>query len=170
VVPFRDSVKLLGVTLDSVLTMDRHVTEVTRSCSYHTRSLRHIRPLLTLDVANMIALCHLGWTTPTDCCTARRSTTSTGCRWRKIFWSGQFFKLLGQPVPPNCVVSFTGCQFDSGFPTRLLSSPTRHVPPANWLTCVASCKTTDQPEHYNHRTSIILASCKPGCKPGRRLA
>jgi len=40
VVPFRDYVKLLGVTLDSVLTMDRHVTEVIRSCSYHTRALR----------------------------------------------------------------------------------------------------------------------------------
>jgi len=47
VVPFRDSVKLLGVTLDSVLTMDRHVTKVIRSCSYHTRALRHIRQLLT---------------------------------------------------------------------------------------------------------------------------
>ena len=45
---------LLGVTLDSVLTMDRHVTEVIRSCSYHTRALRHIRPLLTLDVIKMI--------------------------------------------------------------------------------------------------------------------
>jgi len=55
VVPFRNSVKLLGVTLDSVLTMDRHVTEVIRSCSYHTRALRHIRPLLTLDVAKMIS-------------------------------------------------------------------------------------------------------------------
>ena len=31
-----------------------HVTEVIRSCSYHTRALRHIRPLLTLDVIKMI--------------------------------------------------------------------------------------------------------------------
>jgi len=54
-------------------------------------------------------------------------------------------------VPPRCVVSFTGCQFDSGFPTRLLSSLTRHVPPANRLTSLTSCKTTDQPEHYDHR-------------------
>jgi len=33
---------LLGVTLDSALTMDRHVTGVVRSCNYHIRALRHI--------------------------------------------------------------------------------------------------------------------------------
>jgi len=54
VVPFRDSVKVLGVTVDSVLTMDRHVTEVIHSCSYHTRTLRHIQLLPTLDVPKMI--------------------------------------------------------------------------------------------------------------------
>jgi len=35
--------------------MDRHVTEVIRSCKYYTRSLRHIRPLLTLEAAKMIS-------------------------------------------------------------------------------------------------------------------
>jgi len=55
VVPFRGTVKLRGVTLDSALSMDRHVnTEVIRSCSYHTRALHHIRPLLTLDVAKSV--------------------------------------------------------------------------------------------------------------------
>jgi len=44
VVPFRDSVKLLGVTLNSVLTTDGHIMEVIRSCSYQTRALHHIRP------------------------------------------------------------------------------------------------------------------------------
>jgi len=52
--PFRDTVKLLGVTLDSALTMDRHVTQVIHICSYHTRALRHIRPLITLDPAKMV--------------------------------------------------------------------------------------------------------------------
>jgi len=42
VVPFRESVKLLGVTLDSVLTMDRHVTEVIRNCSYHYELSLHV--------------------------------------------------------------------------------------------------------------------------------
>jgi len=40
-VPFHDTVKLLGVTLDSALSMDRHVTEVVRSCNYHIRALQH---------------------------------------------------------------------------------------------------------------------------------
>ena len=54
VVPFRDTIKLLGVTLDSALVMDLHVTQVIRSCSYHTRALQHIRPLMTLDAAKMV--------------------------------------------------------------------------------------------------------------------
>ena len=36
VMSFRDHVKLLGVTLDATLTMDRHITEVIRSCIQHT--------------------------------------------------------------------------------------------------------------------------------------
>jgi len=40
-----------------------------------------------------------------------------------------------------------------GHPTRSLSSPTRHVPPAKRLSSLTSCRTTDQPEHYDHRTN-----------------
>ena len=54
-VDFGDSAKLIGVHLDSTLSMDRHVSELVRGCSYHTRALRHIRPLLSLDAAKMIA-------------------------------------------------------------------------------------------------------------------
>jgi len=54
-VPFCDTVKLLGVTLDSALSMYQQVTEVVCSCNYHIRALRHIRPLRTPDVAKMLA-------------------------------------------------------------------------------------------------------------------
>jgi len=54
-VAFSPSVKLLGVTLDEDLTLDRHVTEIIRGCSYHTRALRHIRPLIDLPTARMVA-------------------------------------------------------------------------------------------------------------------
>jgi len=54
-VHFSDAVKLLGVTLDQTLSFDQNVSNVVRSCTYHTRSLRHIRPLITADAAKMIA-------------------------------------------------------------------------------------------------------------------
>ena len=43
----------IGATLDATLTTDRHATEVIRSCTYHTRTLRHTRPLLTLEAAKI---------------------------------------------------------------------------------------------------------------------
>jgi len=55
VVHIAEAVKLLGVTLDSALTFSQHVTNVVRACTYHTRALRHIWPLLTVDTAKSIA-------------------------------------------------------------------------------------------------------------------
>jgi hypothetical protein len=54
-VQFNDSVKLLGVTIDPTLSFDQHVLNVVRSCNYHLRALRHIRPVITTDVAKTIA-------------------------------------------------------------------------------------------------------------------
>jgi hypothetical protein len=50
----------LGVTLDSTLSFNKHVTEVARSCRYHIRTLRHIRSCLTVDAANQIACAIVG--------------------------------------------------------------------------------------------------------------
>ena len=47
--------KSLGVILDSRLTFDAHVSAVSKACNYHLWALRHIRHLLTLDVANTVA-------------------------------------------------------------------------------------------------------------------
>ena len=49
------SVKILGVTIDSNLTYDKHVELVCQSCNYHIRALRHIRHMLPLHVANQVA-------------------------------------------------------------------------------------------------------------------
>ena len=59
-VQFTDAVKLLGVTLDSTLSFDKHIIDVTRSCHYHIRAMRHIRPLLTLDAAKAMAVSIVG--------------------------------------------------------------------------------------------------------------
>jgi len=54
-VPFSDHVKLLGVNIDSTLSFDRHVSSVVRSCNYHIRALRHIRSVITSEVATTVA-------------------------------------------------------------------------------------------------------------------
>jgi len=53
--PVADSMRVLGVTLDRRLTFDNHASAVARSCNYHARALRHIRHLLTLDLAQTLA-------------------------------------------------------------------------------------------------------------------
>jgi len=55
-VQFTDAVKLLAVTLDSSLSFDKHIIDVTRSCHYHIRAMRDIRPLQTLDAAKAMAV------------------------------------------------------------------------------------------------------------------
>lgn len=54
-IAFAKSIHLMGVTLDTALVMDKHVKEVVAACSYHLQALKHIRPSLTVEVANTIA-------------------------------------------------------------------------------------------------------------------
>ena len=70
-----DVLKILGVTFDSTLTYNKHVDSVVRSCNFHIKALRHLRPYLTLDVAKTMAasiVAHV-WITATLCCTAPHS-------------------------------------------------------------------------------------------------
>ena len=48
------SVRNLGVTLDSSLSMHNHVSMVTRSCYMHLRNIRRIRSYLTKDTAKSL--------------------------------------------------------------------------------------------------------------------
>jgi hypothetical protein len=54
------TVKSLGVTLDSHLTFDQHVTSVCKSCHFHVRALRHVRASLPYDVAKTVACSIVG--------------------------------------------------------------------------------------------------------------
>ena len=49
------STKILGVTLDQQLNYESHVNAVCKSCYRHIKTMRHIRPSLTTDVAKIIA-------------------------------------------------------------------------------------------------------------------
>ena len=60
-IPFCNVVKTLGITFDSELCMEQHVSEqhvsaVVRSCFFHIRSLSKVRPYNTYKAANSIAV------------------------------------------------------------------------------------------------------------------
>ena len=67
--------KSLGVVLDNRLTFNAHVTAVCRACNYHIWALRHIRHLLPLDVAKMLACSIVG--SRLDYCNSLMYGTST---------------------------------------------------------------------------------------------
>jgi hypothetical protein len=46
----------LGVTLDSTLSFNHHVSNVCKASYFHLKALRHIRPALTKDMATSIAV------------------------------------------------------------------------------------------------------------------
>ena len=54
-IPLSPSIKRLGVTLDSHLRLDDHVTAVSKACYFHIRELRRIRASIADNVADMIA-------------------------------------------------------------------------------------------------------------------
>jgi hypothetical protein len=56
VVKLSDKITTLGVTLDSTLTFKQHVSTVCKSANYHLRALKHIRPVLTDEMAMSIAV------------------------------------------------------------------------------------------------------------------
>jgi len=55
VLPVSDSVKIIGVTLDSKHSFDKHVSNICNVSGYHIQALRHIRPVLDLKSANVLA-------------------------------------------------------------------------------------------------------------------
>ena len=54
-VPFSSQVKLLGVTLNNSLSLNKHVAYISKSYFFHLRVLRHIRHTITDDAAKTIA-------------------------------------------------------------------------------------------------------------------
>jgi hypothetical protein len=59
-VPLLSSTKILGVTFDSALSFDIHISEICRVANFHLRALSHIRQYLTTSSANLIACSIVG--------------------------------------------------------------------------------------------------------------
>ena len=54
-VQLSEKLEIPGLVIDKTLTFDHHVTELCRSCNYHVRTLHHIRPSLSQELANTLA-------------------------------------------------------------------------------------------------------------------
>jgi len=54
-IQFSYTVKILGVTLDSNLTLGPHIKAVSKYCFYHIRSFRQIRPSMDRSMAMAVA-------------------------------------------------------------------------------------------------------------------
>ena len=50
-----DYITTFGVTLDSNLTLNKHISSVCKSAYYSIKAIRHIRPVLTCDMARAVA-------------------------------------------------------------------------------------------------------------------
>ena len=107
------------------------------NCNYHIRALRHIRPLLTPDVANTLA--HSTVTSRLDYANALLSGKTSGNLDRLQVAQNSLARVLYvrhrvPPATPNYDGSSTGCLFDSGSLTSWRSSSTAHDQPAHQST------------------------------------
>ena len=55
-----DNLKSLGVVLDDHLSFDKHVSDICKSTSFHTRALAHVRRSITTDMARTVATAIVG--------------------------------------------------------------------------------------------------------------
>ena len=99
-----EDVKVLGFVLDWLLTFDKHVSAVARSCNYHAQAIRHIRHLLTTDLAQMLA-CSL-ILSMIDYCNAVLHTLhpapSTSCSGYRTTLQGLFIKHQDDHMHTRC--------------------------------------------------------------------
>jgi hypothetical protein len=93
VIPLAARVKILGVTLDSRLTIDDHVAAVCKAALYHIRALRHIRPAITDDVAKTVACSRVG------ACLDYANSVLCGVSQKNIHWLQRIQSILA------CVVA-----------------------------------------------------------------
>jgi len=64
-IQFSDTIKILGVTLDSNLTLGPHIKAISKSCFYHIRSFRQTRSsmdrFMAIAVASALVSARLGY-------------------------------------------------------------------------------------------------------------
>jgi len=107
---------------------DCHARNV--ACNFHTRALRHVRSLLTDDVAQTVTCSTslLGWTTAMRCWVAHRRWLSTSYTAPRTTWPESSARAGVAPTPGRCFTRYTGFRWGSGSPINWLYWLTRCGP------------------------------------------
>ena len=114
-IPISDNIKLLGATIDSSLTFNKHVSLICQSCQYHIRALCHIRPILDANTAKLVGHALVqGSTTPTQSCMACRNPSPLSSSANKTCWPAPSCERIVWAVPDHCSMNFTGYQWHRG--------------------------------------------------------
>jgi len=127
--------------------------------SVNAPSLRHIRPLLTLDVAKMVV--HSVASSRLDYANALLHGTSANNLCRLLAGGTQLARVWCvkhhvPPVLPSNISSSTGCQFANVSPTIWRSSRTRHYLLELQLTYLISSTTIYQNALYDRPTNYYF--------------
>jgi len=88
---------------------------------FHAQAIRHIRHLLSTDLAHThwpAVWYWRDWSTATRYCTARQSVASRSCSVCKTTQSESSSRHRGGPMPNRWCVNYTGCWFNTEFTTR----------------------------------------------------
>ena len=118
-VPVSFDVKILGVTLESALSLSKHVGLVSKACYYHIRALRHIRKSLTDDSAKSIACAIVGSRLDyANAVLVGVSAFNIKSYEYKILWGASSLVNTATPVHPNPAQPSTGSQLNGESTSR----------------------------------------------------
>ena len=160
-VPLTTQIKLLGVTLDQSLSFYSHITALSKSCFYHIRALRHIRPILSEDSQShcLIVLSLPGWTMQMHVCSASLSRIYLAYReFKTLLLLSSHAPNLGPALPLSWNTS-TGFQFQLAFTSKiaLLTFKSLHTIAPSYLSSLI------QP--YVHSRALRSSSAHRLCVP-----
>ena len=114
-----DEMNVLGVVLDRLLSFDSHVRTVARACNYHLQAIRHIRHLLTTELAVTLAcsliLSRLDYTA-TLCCMELQQAVFRSCSVCRTLQHGSSKHQDGRMLSHYWNI-YTGYRFTRGSPT-----------------------------------------------------
>ena len=106
--PVADSMRVL----DRRLTFDNNASAVARSCNYYARAIRHIRHLLTLDLAQTLA-CSLILSRIDYCNSVLHGAPSRSSSESRTTRRVSFYKRLDGQKSTRCSRRCTGCMLNS---------------------------------------------------------